>query len=147
MREEYYEGILQLRNPSDDVMDFVAARLRKSPKIHVAKEVQLKTGVDVYVSSQKWLLQLAKKLKESFPGVLKTSRKLQTVKRQTGKRLYRVNVLFRSPHFKKGQVLTVKGEKVKVISIGSKVIVQDVSSGKKVRYDFETVDQAALLED
>ncbi|MEA2037630.1 MAG: NMD3-related protein [Nanoarchaeota archaeon] len=92
---QYFQGILQLRNPNEEVINFIANQLKKNEKVWVAKQVKLKTGIDLYVSSNKFLMALGKKLKKSFKGELKTSRKLHTKHRLTSKNVYRVTVCYR----------------------------------------------------
>jgi NMD protein affecting ribosome stability and mRNA decay len=92
---QYFEGILQLRNPNEEVLNFIRNQFKNNSKAWIAKEEGLKTGIDLYISSNKFLLSLGKKLKKSFKGELKTSRKLYTKNRLTSKNVYRVTVLFR----------------------------------------------------
>jgi NMD protein affecting ribosome stability and mRNA decay len=95
MDKNYYEGKLQLRNPNEEVINFIKNQFKNNDKVWVAKYETLKNGVDIYVSSNHFLLALGKKLNKSFKGELKTSRKLHTQDRQTSKQVYRVTVLFR----------------------------------------------------
>ena len=92
---QYFQGILQLRNPHEESIRFIRNQFKKNPKVWIAKEVNIKTGIDFYVSSNKFLMSLGKKLKKSFKGELKVSRKLHTKNRLTSKNVYRVTVLFR----------------------------------------------------
>jgi len=95
MDHNYYEGKLQLRNPNEEVLNFIRNQFRNNEKVWIAKEERLKTGIDLYISSNRFLLSLGKKLKKSFKGELKTSRKLFSKSRITSKQLYRVTVLFK----------------------------------------------------
>ena len=138
MHDKYFEGILQLRNPTKEIIGFAKNQIEKS-KIFVANEIKLKNGIDMYLSSQRFLRALGTKLKKRFGGQLKTSRKLHTVSRKTGKRLYRVTVLFRCPEFKAGDTINYRGEKLKVKSIGKKVFAQNIKTGKKLTIRFEDI--------
>ena len=95
MDKNYYEGTLQLRNPNEEVINFIKNQFKNNEKVWVAKYETLKTGIDIYISSNRFLLALGKKLKKSFKGELKTSRKLHTKHKMTSKEVYRVTVLFR----------------------------------------------------
>ena len=113
MDQNYYEGKLQLRNPNEEVINFIRNqfKLRNSKnfeslensknfqkhneKVWIAKQETVKNGMDLYISSNRFLLALGKKLKKSFKGELKKSRKLHSKDRQTSKTTYRVTVLFR----------------------------------------------------
>ena len=95
MDRNYYEGKLQLRNPNEEVLNFIRNQFKNNEKVWIAKAERLKTGIDFYISSNRFLLSLGKKLKKSFKGELKTSRKLHSKSRITSKEVYRVTVLFR----------------------------------------------------
>jgi len=138
---KYYEGILQLRNPSPELLKYVYKRIDKDNQAWISQEKKVKGGIDLYLSSQKYLRQLGKKLKERFPGSLKTSRKLFTVQRGTGKRLYRVTVLFRLYPFKAGSIIEISGEKYKVLRIDKQVTIQNTKSGKKEKIKPEEIEK------
>ena len=130
-RPNYFQGILQLRDVNDEILSFVHNQLKKRNGVAVTKTVKFSNGVDLYITSQKFIRILGKKLKESFGGQLKISAKLHTRNKQ-GKDLYRVNVLFKLSKYKKGDVVTIRGDKVRLISIGKKIFARNLSTGKKV---------------
>ncbi len=93
---QYFEGVLQLRNPTEEVFQMIKSQMKKDGKVWVAKEVPLKTGVDLYLSSNKFLKMIGKKLKKTFPkGELKLSKSIFTRDHQTSKEVYRGTVCFR----------------------------------------------------
>jgi nonsense-mediated mRNA decay protein 3 len=92
---QYYEAIIQLRNPNEELLNFINNQLKKRKDIFISKEIKQKKGVDLYISSQRFARALGNKMKKSFHGSLKTSRELHTRNRQTSKNVYRVTVLFR----------------------------------------------------
>jgi len=91
----YYEAILQLRPDNDEVRRFVVNRLKERKNLFISKAVKTKTGVDLYLSDQRFARALGKKLKKSFKGKLIMSRTLHTRNKQTSKNVYRVTVCFR----------------------------------------------------
>lgn len=130
-RSDYFQGILQLRDINDEILGFVHAQIKKRGNVAVTKTVKFPNGADMYITSQKFIRILGKKLKESFGGELKISAKLHTTNRQ-GKELYRVNALFRLSKYKKGDIVSVRGEHVRLISLGKKVFAKNMKTGKKV---------------
>lgn len=90
----YFEAIFQLRDCSSKVFEYVGKQIEKQ-NISISKQVDQKNGVDLYLSSWRFAVALAKKLKKTFRGETKITRKLFGVDRQKGKRVYRVTVLFR----------------------------------------------------
>ena len=139
----YFEGILQLRNPNDELVDYVIMRIEKDDRAWIAKVEEVRGGIDIYLSSQKYLRILGKKLTEKFPGIIKTSRKLHTLQKTTSKRLYRVTVLFKLLNFNRGDVLTIQGEEYKILTIDSQVTAKNIKSGKKKKFKLETVEKFA----
>lgn len=133
---QYYEGILQLRNPNKEVVDFIEKEVEKKENVFITKKEKVRNGIDFYITSQKYLQNLGKKLQNCFGGELKVSSKLFSRDRQTSKGVYRVNVLFRLPGFKKGDIIELRGDKIKVINIGKKVFAKNLKTGKKVSISF-----------
>lgn len=91
---EYFQAIIQLRPYDQGLLDFVERRIEKSDA-WISKRIRLKTGVDLYLSSNKVARQIGKVLKKVFKGELKESRKLYSRDKQTSKNIYRVTVCFR----------------------------------------------------
>ena len=131
-RPNYYQGILQLRDVSNEIVDFVRNQVNKRHDAFITKTVKAGNGIDMYITSQKFIRILGKRLKESFGGELKTSTKLHTRSR-TGKDLYRVNVLFRPVKYKRGDVIVVRGEEVKLLAVGRRIFAMDLKTGKKIK--------------
>ena len=91
---QYFEAILQLRNPNDELLNFVKNQIKKRGA-WIAKTVKQKNGVDFYISDQRFTRAMGNKMKKAFKGEMKTSRKIFTRNKQTSKDVYRVTVLFR----------------------------------------------------
>lgn len=136
MQQQYFEGILQLRNPNSLVMEFVNRQMEKKKGVFISKEVKLTNGVDLYFSSQRFLSNLGHKLQKTFGGELKINSSLHTVKRITSKGLYRVNVYFRLPTVKKGDIVTIRGEDFEIIGMGRKVVAKSKETGKKAILEY-----------
>ncbi|MEK6948698.1 MAG: NMD3-related protein, partial [Nanoarchaeota archaeon] len=107
-RSNYYQGILQLRDVNEQILNFVLAQIKNRADVAITRTVRFSNGIDLYITSQKFIRILGKKLKDSFGGELKISSKLHTKNRQ-GKDLYRVNVLFRLLKYKRGDTVSVRG--------------------------------------
>lgn len=138
---KYYEGILQLRNCTEEVLDFVSRAIAREKDVFIAKEVKTKDGHDLYLSSNKFLKKIGKMLKEKFPGVMKSSSKLYTRDRQSGKRVYRGTILFRMPNFRVGDIGVMKGDEVRIMSINHNVAVKETKTGRKMQYKFDEIDR------
>lgn len=137
MHNEYFEGILQLRNPTDELIEFVAKEIEKKGNVFVAKTKKVVNGLDVYISSQRYLRTLGNKLQERFHGQPEVSSSLHTRNRQTSRDVYRVNVLFRMPSFGKGDIITYKGDKIEIIGMSKKVLAKDMKTGKKLTLNYK----------
>ncbi len=135
--KDYFEGILQLRNIGIEVVEFAVKEIEKNENTYIAKIKKVTNGVDIYISPQKSLRSLGNKLQNHFGGQLMVSTKLHTRSRVTSKDLYRVNVLFRSPNFKKGDIIDYKGDKIKIVAVHKKVFAKDLKTGKKLNISFK----------
>lgn len=137
----YFEGKLQLRNPSPEVISWVRKQIAQNPGIWIAKEEKAANGIDFYASSNKFLLSLGKKLNQRFSGILKTSKKLHTQDKITSRLLYRVTVLFKCLKFKKGDILKVDGQEFKILDISHQAVLKNISTGKKERWNPEVLNR------
>lgn len=93
----YFEGILQIRNPKENVTRFVDEMLDqgKSKGIYTADIKKVKGGFDYYISSKKFLRKIGKELSKKFEGEFNESPQIFSRDKQKSKNIYRLNVLFR----------------------------------------------------
>jgi NMD protein affecting ribosome stability and mRNA decay len=133
---KYFEGVLQLRDPSEEVLDFVHNSIQNRPDVWIAKTKKYKNGIDLYLSSNKFLAEIAKKLKDSFSGDLIRSNTLFSENRQTSKQLFRGCFLFRYHNVIKGQILTLRGKQIQIIAIGREILGKDMETNRKVHIKF-----------
>ncbi len=94
-RPEYFEAIIQLRPPTDEVFDFIMKQLKKREEVFISKIEEFKFGIDIYISSQKFARSLAKKIKDNFKGEMKISASIHSRDRQSSKERHRITVLYR----------------------------------------------------
>ena len=136
---QYYEGILQLREPTKDVLNYFRKIISRRGDVSITKEIKVKNGYDFYLTSNKALIIIGKKLFSRFGGEQKISRKLYGVRRATSKKLYRITLMFRPPKFKIGDVVDVRGMKVKVKMLKRRILGMDIKTGKKIWFDYDDV--------
>ena len=91
----YYEAILQLRPYNEDLINFILKKIQGRKNVYIVKEVPQKTGIDLYLSDQRFARSLGKQIKRQFKGKLILSRQLHTRNRMTSRNVYRVTVCFR----------------------------------------------------
>ncbi len=94
-KSQSYQGILQIRPNDDEVLNYVYNEIEKAGSVFITKEVKKKFGMDLYLTNKFFLIQLAKKLKQRFPGTIKRSRSLHSRHRQTSRLLYRTTICFK----------------------------------------------------
>ena len=95
---KYFEAVIQLRPYHEEVFAFIqkAVRERNHPEVFISRVVSLKTGVDIYMSSQRFARTLGQRLKQKFPhGELLITSKMHTWDRMRSRELSRATVLFR----------------------------------------------------
>lgn len=131
-RKEYFEGVLQLRSVSQEVIDWIKSRTKKDARAAITREKIVPGGFDLYFSSQKYLRTLGKKLGETFPGILTTARALHT-RSKTGKDLYRVTVCFKGIQFRRGETITYQDELWKVTEVKEHTTLKNLRTGKRKR--------------
>ncbi len=135
---QYFEGVLQLRNPNKEVIRFIKNQLHKANEF-IAKEKKIKDGYDYYISSQKFLRNLGKKIQQSFRGELKVNYRLYSRDRQTSKEIHRINVFFKVFKYNKGDIIDFRGDKLQIISVGKDIFCKNIKSGEKIHLNFDKI--------
>ncbi|MBI4440513.1 hypothetical protein HY638_06070 [Candidatus Woesearchaeota archaeon] len=133
---QYFEGILQLRNPSKEILAYVNKVEDHLQKPMVSQIKKVKNGFDIYYASQSYLQAFGRKLQQKFGGEIKISARIHTRDKFTSKDVYRVNVLLRMPFYKVGDIVEVKDELYRVNLLGRKVFAQNLNTGKKVTFRY-----------
>ena len=93
--ERNFAAILQLRPARADIVEFVFDELKRKGDVFITKEVSLKTGVDLYLTSSSFAKSLGERLKRKFKGKITLSRSLYGYNREKSKEVYRLTVCFR----------------------------------------------------
>ena len=136
----YYESILQLRDVSPKIVEFVQNEIKKA-QVKVAKTIPLKSGLDLYLPENTWAKSLGKKLQE-FGGHLEITATLHT--RKDDQDLYRLTILFRGVPFCKGDKVTHQGEKYEVIHMGNDLLLQHHENKKKIHVKWKEASRISL---
>lgn len=129
---KYYEGILQLRNPTKEILSFLDAQIYRRQGFFISKVERFKNGFDFYVSSKKAVIQIAKAIEQKFGGEIKTSAEHYSRDRNTSRDVYRITVMYRYYGVKKGDIVNIRGEDFKIIRTGRKLHVLNKVTGKKL---------------
>jgi len=136
-----YNGIIQLRNPTNEILAFVNDELKKATQknVHCIKEEDVTNGKDYQMTDAQFTRNLGKNLQNKFGGELRVTARLVSRSRQTSKDLYRTTVLFRYPKFRKGDIVSYKGRDVKILNFSKKVYVIDLKSNKKEQVSYDNI--------
>lgn len=94
---QYFEGVLQLRGVDERIINWVFRDIEKRERggVFAQDVVELKNGLDIKLTSQKYLQALGAKLKKKFKGTVKITRTLFTRNKQTSKPVYRLTLLYK----------------------------------------------------
>ncbi|MBI5390349.1 hypothetical protein HZB02_02580 [Candidatus Woesearchaeota archaeon] len=131
----YYEAIIQLRDCSDEVLQFVQ-NIFHTHHAKPSKIEPVRGGVDIYVRNQGFAKMVGKRLKEHVPGHLHISHHLVTYDHLRSRDLHRATLYFTQLKHKKGDHVLYKGEMVEILSVGGKrIAARGLETGKK--YDLE----------
>ena len=136
-----FNGILQLRNPTDEVLKLIEDEINKNhgKGSYCLKKYYVHGGFDYQFNTAQFTRYIGKKLQQFFGGQLEITARLVTRSRQTSKDLYRITVLFRIPKHKKGDVVGYKGRDVKILNFGAKVYIRDIKTNKKQQVPYDRI--------
>lgn len=133
---KYFEGTLQLRKVNDEVLDFIENYVKQNG-FFVADKKETKDGYDLDISNQKKLQTLGQQLKKTFGGTLKVSIRQFTHNRLTSKQVYRVNVYYEAPPYKKGDVVVIDEKAYLLTNVRKTVTAIDLKLDRKITLDVE----------
>ncbi len=126
----YFEGILQIRNPREEVIAFVEEWVSRHPDMRISRKKEISTGIDFEVTNQQMLVTLGHELHRRFGGLIQKNAKLHTYDHQKSKKVYRLTVLVRLPLFWVGSILETRKRLVRVTKMGSTLHVFDIRRRK-----------------
>ncbi len=135
---QYFEGVLQIRNISESAKKIVAYILSKAAEQGnaVNKVVTHPKGVDYYMTNKRAMPKLAQKIIERAGGFYSSSAKLFSHNHQTGKEIYRLNVLLELPDFNIGDVFFFKKKYIIIESFSKNIGSRNLLTGKKVMFSY-----------
>lgn len=143
-QQEYFQGIIQLRNKAshqfDAAVQFIADEIHKQKQkgVFITKVEETRDGLDLYCSQQRYLPIIAKKIYARFGGECTTHTRNFTLDKQTSKQVYRVNALLRLPSFGTGDVISVGKRMIQVETVfGNKVSGIDLALHKKILVQYD----------
>jgi len=139
----YYEAILQLRHPTELVLDFVYAEIERKG-IYITKEEEEKNGIDIYLADGPFTRDLGHRLQAKFGGEYLVTAKLYGNK--DGRDVYRLTVLFRQAHFAKHDLITYRGNTYIVKTLDKEIILQEEKTGKKIRLKYKEMSAIKKVE-
>jgi NMD protein affecting ribosome stability and mRNA decay len=135
---QYFEGVLQIRNISEKSEKIIAHVLSKAAEQGnaVNKVVTHPKGVDYYMTNKRAMPKLAQKIIERAGGFYASSAKLFSHNHQTGKEIYRLNLLLELPDFNIGDVFFFKNKYIIIESFSKKISSRNLLTGKKVIFAY-----------
>jgi NMD protein affecting ribosome stability and mRNA decay len=133
---KYFEGILQVRNSTDEINDFIKKDIQKqkSKGIHINKETDLDgtgSNIDYYYTNKRYLKIIAEKLRNIFGASIKQNAQLFSIDWSTSKNIYRLNVHVEFPHYHKNDVLKIGKQLFKIVSMDEKIHVINMETKNK----------------
>lgn len=147
---QYYEAILQVRSLNPEVVEKGVGVLKRRVEnlrekgVFINKAEQVTDGFDLYITDKRAAQALGKQLYEEFGGVFKASPRLFTKNRQSGKNIYRMNILVRLPDFVTGDVIINHDRVFRVEKTGAKIKLFDFEKNCYTTTDFSKMHSHVL---
>ncbi len=136
-KSEYFEGILQIRKPTNELIAFIKKEFALAAKkgVHMTNAKDVTNGVDFYSTSNEYIQQLGNKLVKTFGGTLKINPRLFSKQKQTSKTIYRVAVFYEPPIYGLGNVVLIDDKIIKLTVVGKLMGGLDLKTGKNVKME------------
>ena len=134
---KYFEAIIQIREVSEEVIDWIEREIIRAKIIlaKVEKVKHIKDAYDYYLADNNQARQLGTKLQQKFGGHYLVTSTLHTT--IDSKEKYRTTHLFREAPFRKGDIVTYQDKKYKIMMMMKDIFLQKVKTGEKVHVKFK----------
>ena len=136
MVDEHFKSVIQLRNPTGELIRFVEKKAADAG-VKIVKREHHKDGVDMFLNSYDFVRDFESVLKKNFSGEMNITFRLIT--RKDNRNVYRITMLFRMHSFKRGDIISYRGDSCLVMSMGKKVELKDIKTHKKNFFEFSDV--------
>lgn len=140
----YFEGVLQLRNPRDEVVEHIEREVAGSDEATISAARDVNGGIDFDFTNQQFMAAFVHDLQERFGGEVRKSSKLHTYDHQSSKKVYRLSVLLRLPKFWVGDVIETRKRLVRVKKMGSVMRGFDLRHRKSTAFPCPRDDEAVV---
>ncbi len=142
----YFEGILQLRNPREEVVSYISKAVAGAEGAQISNVADVKGGVDFELSNKQFLVTFVHELQRRFGGVVRKSSKLHTYDHQRSKKVYRLTCLLQLPAFWEGDIIETPKKLLRVSKMGSVVKGFDLRNRKKTAAQCPADEDVEVLE-
>ena len=134
----YYEGILQVRNTRKEITEYIKDYvLDKEKAIVINNIVEDGDNADFYFADKSNIRPMAQKLRRKYGGYIKENAKLHSRDMQESTETYRYTSIIHFPTFKEGDIIEKDGEIYKVTSLGKLISAKNIRKGKKTSFKYE----------
>lgn len=135
MHSNYFQGIMQLRLPTQNIIDYILDNLDKDNQ-KISKLVELKNGADLYFVDKRYMKSLSVKVQKEFGGLMKESATLHTRDSQTSKELYRLTILIKFTEYRKNDIIEFDNNLYYVLSFAKKLVAYNFAKKKKEKISY-----------
>jgi NMD protein affecting ribosome stability and mRNA decay len=139
-QKEYFEAILQMRYFDEDQFNKILDYMESQESVcRISKHIKHKNGVDLFLTSQKFIQHLARWLKDNFNCQVDMTSTLHTRNSLESRDLYRLTACVRFIKFNVGDIIKYNGDDVKISSLGKKPSGKIINTGKRIFIDLDSL--------
>ncbi len=146
---KYFQGTIQIRgNDFNQIKKIVdLAQSKFSDSIHfISKIEEVKGGIDLYSSSNKFSRKIGKWLYENNGGELVEAEKLFTRDKLRSKDVFRLTVTYRIPEYMNGEIISLNNTVIKINLIRNGILYgDDLETGKKVHIKLDSEIKRSII--
>ncbi|MCF7866305.1 hypothetical protein K9L67_00825 [Candidatus Woesearchaeota archaeon] len=135
----YFEGILQVRNITKEIKDYIKHQIEKN-NIPINKISQTKETADYFFQKKNQMEPLALKIMRNFGGIISNNAQLFSYNSQTSKDIFRVNTLLTIPKFTTGDIIIRDDKPLKITGTKKIITTTNLELGKKFAFKLEEKD-------
>ena len=141
----YFQGILQIRNPSPELLEYVHNAITAKQGVFTSKTITVPNGLDLYLSDNTFIRSLALTIQKLYCVNVMFTSTLHSFDHQKSKELHRLTAMIYCFSCAKGDILEYKHQFYKVKQVQKKAHLINIFSDEQLKISAEESIEAVIL--
>jgi NMD protein affecting ribosome stability and mRNA decay len=126
----YFQGVLQIRNPTSEVKKYLQKRLAQSRGVFASRLVEKDNILDAHISDNRFIRKVALEIEANFEANIQFASQLHTFDHLTSKDMHRLTALVVCYPFTKNDAIEYDGQYYVVRQVQKYAQLENIKTGE-----------------